>query len=68
MKFRRKGVIALTAALCVALFATAAMAEINDDSTLRQAIDAASAGATITLDGDVALKDAGGELYLSKKI
>lgn len=58
MKFRRKGVIALTAALCVALFASAAMAEINNDDTLRQAIEEASAGDTITLDGNVELDDA----------
>lgn len=68
MKFRRKGVIALTAALCVALFASAAMAAINSDDTLRQAIDAASAGATITLNDDIELKDAEGAILIEKDI
>lgn len=68
MKFRRKGVIALTAALYVALFASAAMAEINDDSTLRQAISEASDGGTVILNGAIELDDTTGAIVIDKNI
>lgn len=52
MKFRRKGVIALTAALCMALFASAAMAAL-DEAGLRTAVK--SDGAVVKLDQDIEL-------------
>ena len=51
MKFRRKGVIALTAALCVALFASAAMA-VENETDLRNAVEKSG---TVTLTGDIPL-------------
>ena len=51
MKFRRKGVIALTAALCVALFASAAMA-VKNETDLRNAVEDSG---TVTLTGDIPL-------------
>lgn len=53
MKFRRKGVIALTAALCVALFASAAMA-VNNETDLRNAV---KNNGTVTLTGEIPLND-----------
>lgn len=68
MKFGKKGLAALVAALCVALFASAAMAEINNDDTLRQAIEEASAGDTITLDDEIKLNDTKGAILIEKDI
>ena len=53
MKFRRKGVIALTAALYVALFASTAMAAY-DDATLRSEM---AAGGTVTLTDNITIDE-----------
>lgn len=66
MKFGKKGLAALAAALCVAFFAPAAMAEINDDSTLRQAISEISDGGTIILNGAIELDDTKGAITIEK--
>lgn len=51
MKFRRKGVIALTAALCVALFASTAMAvEVSTAEELKNAINGTESNITVTAD------------------
>ena len=61
MKFRRKGVIALTAALCVAFFASAAMA--LDEDELRTAVQSSG---TVTLNQNIPLTN--GALTISNGV
>ena len=65
MKFRRKGVIALTAALCVALFASAAMAATNDESLRAEIADANTNGGTVKLYQDIQLVDGNGPIEIT---
>lgn len=65
MKFGRKGIVALAAAICVALFATAAMAA-TDDGSLRTEIDNANTnGGTVTLEQDIQLVDGNGPIEIT---
>lgn len=57
---KRKGIIMLVAALCTALFASAAMA-VTDDPSLREAIEN---DGTVTLENDIALDDNQGPLVI----
>lgn len=65
MKFRRKGVIALTAALCVALFASATMAatpvstleELKAESTLNETGTEITLNKNITVTQRIAIED-----------
>lgn len=61
---KRKGIIMLAAALCTALFASAAMAAY-DDATLRSEI---AAGGTVTLTNNIDLDDAQGAVKVTRDV
>ena len=65
MKFRRKGVIALAAAICVALFASAAMAATDDGSLRTEIANANTNGGTVTLEQDIQLVDGNGPIGIT---
>lgn len=64
---KRKGIIMLAAALCTALFASAAMAAmaVTDEASLREAV---KNDGTVTLENDIALTDAQGPLVIEKNV
>lgn len=61
---KRKGIIMLAAALCIALFASAAMAA-TDDTSLRSEI---AAGGTVTLENDITIEDTEGAVQVTKDV
>ena len=63
-KLKRKGIIMLAAALCTALFASAAMA-VTDDASLREAV---KNDGTVTLENNIALDDSQGPLVIEKNV
>lgn len=64
MKFKKKGIIALSAALCVAFFASAAMAAY-DDPTLRSEI---ADGGTVILEKDITIDEGEGAIIVTNNV
>ena len=65
MKFGRKGIVALAAAICVALFASAAMAATDDGSLRTEIANANTNGGTVTLEQDIQLVDGNGPIEIT---
>lgn len=61
---KRKGIIMLAAALCTALFASAAMA-VTDEASLRTAVQS---DGIVTLENNIDLTDAQGPLVIEKNV
>lgn len=65
MKFGKKGLAALAAALCVAFFAPAAMAATDDESLRTEIANANTNGGIVTLEQDIQLVDDKGPIEIT---